>query len=477
MIKHSIKDLIEQEKLLYLEVEQLRYRLYLHDSSLIFEFFSAFYFTYQDIKKIFIKKGVEKPLVEIKKLSILSLKKKKKSLILLSYTPYAWIIFLTRKIKNSIPHQKKPTSYNLSKVGSRRNIKSFLIFGSTSENDLQSRSVQIANKLSEKNRVIYIEGIFDEGRKPGFRVIEDTKNKIVIRLTARQSLHFNYQKPDASEITFLKRSFHHFVVSTLKRSNVQLYIHHPFWNSILTPKKNSFYFERTDNYAEIGNAAKHIFISDKKLTKNATKITASHVKLLRNKKDILIKNGVEWNMFKETSKMIQTCDVGLCWIKKPVMGYIGTLDEKIDEILLAKLASAFPTASIVLVGNTDYRPVIEVAEKFANIFPVGIQPYKKLPLFLQSFDILITPFKSFPEGSANHPELPLYLASGKPILSTSQVNRGQLLKNSSRQFIYFSKNHSDWVLSVAEALKEKKKSKKKYLRIATAKKLKWRIPL
>lgn len=471
MRKHSIKDLIEQEKLLYLEVEQLRYRLYLHDASLLFGFFSAFYFAYQDIKKLFVKRSAEKSVIETKEHSIASLKKKVRLLTMLSNTSYAWIIFLARKIKYSLTWRDNQQVRNLGSA-TKHKTKSFLIFGSTSGDDLQSRSVQIAQKLSEKNKVIYIEGVFDEGNTPGFRIIEDAKNKIMVRLTARQSLHLNYQKPDTSEIVFLKKSFKNCVAKIGRSPSYLTYIHHPFWDSILSPKKGSFIFDRTDNIAQVQNAAKHIVVAEKKLVKNASQVTAPHKKLLRNKKDVVLKNGVEWELFKDTSLMIQTCDVGLCWIKKPVMGYIGTLDEKIDEVLLGKLASAFPTASIVLVGNTDYRPIIEVAEKYLNIFPVGKQPYKKLPLFLQSFDILISPLKLFPQGSANHPELPLYLSSGKPALATAAVAKGhQQYKNC----VYYPKTHADWVLSVAEALKEKKRSKKRYLRIAAAKKLRWNV--
>ena len=152
---------------------------------------------------------------------------------------------------------------------------------------------------------------------------------------------------------------------------------------------------------------------------------------------------------------------------------IGTLDERIDEILLGKLANSFPSSSIVLVGNTDYRPVIEVAEKYVNIFPVGKQPYKKLPLYLQSFDILITPYKLFPNGFTDHPEMPLYLASGKPIVVTAN---NEVKNNPLKQSLYLPTSHIEWTDAVAEALNEKKRSKKKLIRINAAKKLKWKIP-
>jgi hypothetical protein len=489
MKKNNLNRLIEVEKLLYLEVEQLRSRLYLHDSSLIFEFFSAFYFAGQDIKKLFVKEKTQSKLtLESRKKSIASLTRKKKFLEALGNTPYAWLINALRSIKNSfMSFRAAPKRSGAEK--SQKN-KSFLIFGSTSSQDLQSRSLQIARQLSKKNKVIYIEGIFEEGRIPGFRIIESTPHFTAIRLTAIKPIHLNYQKPKPKEIHFLKRSMR---LSTLdfKLSDSQVYIHHPFWASILSLKKNSFTFDHAEDFAHIKNAAPHIITSEKNLQKNAQIVTAPHKKLLRknvssshsrgggnpvsnsqlkSSRDLVIKNGVDWHHFKDTSKMIQTCDVGLCWIKKPVLGFIGTLDERVDEVLLGHLAASFPSASIVLVGNTDYRPVIEVAEQHPNIFPVGKQPYAKLPLFIQSFDILITPYKYNKSAIIVHPELPLYLTSGKPIVApsaTAAVACGA---------IYQPKSHTDWVIAIAEALKEKKRSKKRFLRISQAKKLVWKVP-
>ena len=476
--------LIEQEKLLYLEVEQLRYSLYLHDNSLLFQFLSAFYFAYKDGTSLFRKKTVNSVLEE-KILSIQRLQQKKDYFLFLQKTPYAWIVKALRfrfnkKIHTAIKNKKDS------------HAKSYIIFGSTGSDEFQSRSVQIARKLAEKHIIIYIEGIFDEARRPGYRIVEETEHLIAVRLTSYKSFHLNYQKPAPKEILHLKQSLK--LVSPLTHSlvNPLSYIHHPFWDSLLSLKKKSFIFDRASSYTHHHNAVQYIIDAEKKLLKNAFMVTAPNAKLTRNKKDVVIKNGVDFGMFKDTSKMIQTCDVGLCWIKKPVMGYIGTLDERIDEVLLGSIATAFPTASIVLVGNTDYRPVIEVVEKYPNIFPVGKQPYKKLPLFLQSFDILIAPFKYDKRGLIDHPELPLYLSSGKPIVATTSLMgclpaeekirlrgrrpRVEPERRRANGLLYKAKTHADWMLAITEALKEKKRSKKKFLRIAAAIKLTWRMP-
>lgn len=442
--------LIEKEKILYVEVEQLRYRLYLHDTSIIFEFFSAFYFAFQDIKGLFVKKAAQSETHFLQ-----SLKRKKSLLQILEKTPYAWIIFLARRIKNSLSFRGSKRPRNPVST-SKRKTKSYLIFGTTYATDLQSRSVQIARKHAEKNKVTYVEGIFDEGTKTGYRIIEESEMFTAIRLTARQMFHLNYQKPSTEELSFIKKS--------LKRSDAIKYIHHPFWKYVLSLKKNSFIFDLADSFEKGGHASKHIIQAEQELVKNALKITVPKLPKKKSSRFVLLKNGVNWNHFKDASQTIQTCDVGLCWIKKPVIGFIGAIDERTDEALISTIASAFPTASVVLVGNTDYRPIIKVAEQHANIFPVGKQPYNKLPLMLQSFDILIAPYSL--------PELPLYLASGKPIICSAKHTSGVGLGS----FVYSAKTHADWVLAIQEALKESKRSKKKYKRIALAKKLSWKIP-
>ena len=457
MNKLTLVRLTEQEKLLYLEVEQLRAHLYLNDASILFQFFSIFYFIPHDIKNFFIKDKKEISLVYTKKKSIKSLHNIKKALLFLDITPYGWLLFGIRTFAKMVLGLKQVREDR--GASSNENMKKFLIFGTTSANDLQARSVQITRNLAQKRAVVYVEGVFEEGIVPSFRFTENTPQFVAIRLTSRKLYHLNYQRPSPKDMLFLKKSLR----MCLKNMHDSIcYIHHPFWNLLVSHKKNQFYFDHANDFLHLRNGAEHIIAEEKKLIKKSSLVTVLHAQRIKNKKCIVLKNGVNWNQFKDCSKTIGTCDVGLCWIKKPVIGFIGTLDERIDEILLGKLANSFPSSSIVLVGNTDYRPVIEVAEKYVNIFPVGKQPYKKLPLYLQSFDILITPYKLFPNGFTDHPEMPLYLASGKPIVVTAN---NEVKNNPLKQSLYLPTSHIEWTDAVAEALNEKKRSKKKLIRI------------
>lgn len=456
--------LIEKEKQLYREVEQLRTRLYLHDTSLIFEFFSAFYFAFQDIKGLFFKKHPVS-----KKQFFASLERKKKALLLLEKTPYAWLLFILRSIKYMIP----PRQTNKKPMGGGKSTKaSYVVLGTTSANDLQSRSVQLARTLALKNTVLYVEGVFDEGIKPGIRIVESTDKFTAVRLTAKRQFHLSYQKQTKKELSFLKDSYKRIYAFTKEYINEIIYVHHSFWDTVLPLKKNTFVFDYAEDFAHNHHAAAHIIKSEGNLLKKALRITTPFQDKKKQPRHLLVKHGLDLSHFKDAGKTIQTCDVGLCWIKKPVIGYIGALDERIDEELIGKIAHTFKTASVVLVGNTDYRPAIAVAEAYPNIFPVGKQPYAKLPLFLQSFDILIAPYKNNKASRIAHPELPMYLASGKPVICSATSTPGV----AKAHFIYSPQSHTEWILMIEEALKEKKRSPKKYARIRAAKKLGWKVP-
>lgn len=469
MKKENLNHLIKKEKLQYLEVEQLRYSLYLHNSSILFQFLAAFYFTYHDAISLFKfnkNKSKDVSLLKQKKQFLVSLETKRTYLLFLQKTPYVWIIMIIRFVYRSLVS----IQFKLYKMKRNFQKKTYVIFGSTNCFDMQSRSVQIAKKLALHSEVIYIEGDFDEGSKPGYRIIEQSKTFTSIRLKVNKIFHLNYQVPSKKDVSILRLSYMQ-VIKHLNLVDYTSYVHHSFWGLVFDFKPKSFYFDRASDVIHEHTTARHVVVMEKKLLKKALRITAPDPTLVRSHKDIVIENGVDWEIFKKSSKMIQTCDVGLCWIKKPVMGYIGALDERIDVQLLARIASSFPTASIVLVGNTDYRPVIEIAEKFPNVYPVGEQPYKKLLLFLQSFDILITPFIYNKNALMSHPELPLYLISGKPIIATySSSNKG------GGKYMYMAKSQTEWNYLITDALKEKPRCKKKYLRISLAKKLVWKSP-
>ena len=70
-------------------------------------------------------------------------------------------------------------------------------------------------------------------------------------------------------------------------------------------------------------------------------------------------------------------------IRKPILGYFGVVDERMDYELMAKLADANPNWSVVVIG-----PRIKVEEstlpKRSNLHWLGGRDYNQTPRLLQS---------------------------------------------------------------------------------------------
>ena len=106
-------------------------------------------------------------------------------------------------------------------------------------------------------------------------------------------------------------------------------------------------------------------------------------------------------------------------LDKPVMGYYGVIDERIDYDLLRQLAAEHPDYNLVMVG-----PVVKVdprdLPRAANIHWLGQRDYRDLPAFVKSFDVCLMPFALNEATEYINPTKTLeYMAAGKPIVSTA----------------------------------------------------------
>jgi glycosyltransferase involved in cell wall biosynthesis len=106
-------------------------------------------------------------------------------------------------------------------------------------------------------------------------------------------------------------------------------------------------------------------------------------------------------------------------LKRPVVGYYGVIDERIDYDLLRTLASSLADAELVMVG-----PVVKVdpAElpKAENIHWLGQRQYTELPAHVKGFDVCLMPFALNEATEYINPTKTLeYMAAGKPIVSTA----------------------------------------------------------
>ncbi len=104
--------------------------------------------------------------------------------------------------------------------------------------------------------------------------------------------------------------------------------------------------------------------------------------------------------------------------ERPVAGYVGVIDERLDLGLLAELAGLLPDWEIRMVGpRVKIDP--STLPQAPNITYVGPRPYAELADVMAGFDVALMPFALNEATRSISPTKTLeYLAAGLPVVST-----------------------------------------------------------
>ncbi len=144
-----------------------------------------------------------------------------------------------------------------------------------------------------------------------------------------------------------------------------------------------------------------------------------------------IPNGVDFIHYNKQYSLINR---DIADIKKPIIGYIGIIQEKVDLDLVNYLAEKNPDKSIVLVGPIWGEQSLQKKELniYKNIYFLGYKSYEEAPMYIQQFDIGIVPHRANEFSASTNPmKVYEYLACGKPVVSTENVgteNMSEIIK-------------------------------------------------
>jgi glycosyltransferase involved in cell wall biosynthesis len=109
----------------------------------------------------------------------------------------------------------------------------------------------------------------------------------------------------------------------------------------------------------------------------------------------------------------------LAQLPKPVLGFFGVVDERMDYELVAGLADADPNWSIVMVGPATKVDSAALPQR-GNLHWLGQKPYADLPALCKAFDVCLMPFALNEATEYINPTKALeYMATGRPIVSTA----------------------------------------------------------
>jgi glycosyltransferase involved in cell wall biosynthesis len=113
-------------------------------------------------------------------------------------------------------------------------------------------------------------------------------------------------------------------------------------------------------------------------------------------------------------------------LPRPLIGYVGTLEDRVDWSLVAGVARANPDASVILVGRlgadgsapwqADRRDCLSLP----NVHPIGWRGQSTINDYNRAFDLGLIPYQvDHPFNRASCPtKIMDYMAAGRPVVST-----------------------------------------------------------
>jgi len=151
-------------------------------------------------------------------------------------------------------------------------------------------------------------------------------------------------------------------------------------------------------------------------------------------------HGVDFELFCKAEDPDTPVPDGARGLRRPVIGYYGSIAGQMDLELVAYLAGQRSNWTFLLIGLVSVDPAI--LRGLPNIHLVGPQPYQSLPGWAKAFDVAIVPYRRDRFVLRSNPlKIREYLATGKPVVSirTPEIERFAefiLLADSNEEFLH-----------------------------------------
>lgn len=110
-------------------------------------------------------------------------------------------------------------------------------------------------------------------------------------------------------------------------------------------------------------------------------------------------------------------------LPRPLLGYTGGIDDRLDYDMIVELARRFSGGSLVFVGPVSPRLTAQARAKLAsepNIHLLGVRPRNRLPGYIRHLDLALLPYADSEWTRHQSPvKLWEYLYAGPPIVATA----------------------------------------------------------
>lgn len=161
--------------------------------------------------------------------------------------------------------------------------------------------------------------------------------------------------------------------------------------------------------------------------------------------------GVDYGHFSKASDATTAVPPDIDFMAKPVIGWFGVVDERVDYAMVGEMARMRPNWSFAMVG-----PVVKVDPNTLphapNLFWLGGRDYQQLPNYCRAFDVNMMCFAINAATQFINPTKGLeYMATGKPIVGTG-------VRDVVRQWsdiVRIASGASEFVAAIEDALRSR----------------------
>ncbi|RME92236.1 MAG: glycosyltransferase family 1 protein [Bacteroidetes bacterium] len=160
------------------------------------------------------------------------------------------------------------------------------------------------------------------------------------------------------------------------------------------------------------------------------------------KRCAVVKNGVDLSLFRAGAARPADLPEG------PLIGYLGSVDDRLDYELLERIARSFPQAKLVILGRLVQRQKAMLLDQHANVYVLGSRPPEQLGAYVAHFDLGLIPFVKNELTAGIYPlKINEYLALGKPVVSTDFADLSDFT-----DYCYIATDHEAFLEQVAATL-------------------------
>jgi glycosyltransferase involved in cell wall biosynthesis len=310
-----------------------------------------------------------------------------------------------------------------------------IYFGNDWFAENRTSSHHVAERLSERTSVLYVDSPGLRGPKANGRDLRKLSRKLLSaarrpRRVGERLWHVSVPQIPFRRLPFVQRVNVALGKLLIRRALKRLgFARTVSWFTVPHPGFLANAFDEAavvyyciDDYAALPDVdARAVAEMDAHLTGQADQVFVASSLMLRAKRPlkpstVLAPHGVDVALFRTASDRQLPIAPGAVNLPGPVVGFYGSIEEWIDLDLIADLAERRPRWTFLMIGRLAVDP--GRLKSLPNVVFPGPQPYRSLPDWARAFDVAIIPYRLTRQVVNSAPlKLREYLATGKPVVA------------------------------------------------------------